>query len=238
MRIGCVMPTFNQIGYIEEAVDSLRGQVDDLIIVDDGSTDGTYEWLVEKMREGWIDRIVRHEKNQGTAAAINTGMAGLSSDCDWLTWQSSDNVVMPGWRESMEDCLADHSDFGDIGVVYSSFWYCKGADLSEGNRRLLYKVPYDREALISTEDCYFGPSFIIRRDVWGEAGAHRGKISHDYDHWLRVEEACWRMGVEIAGVNVPRVLYRAHHERVTITRRDQYDAKRWQAEARKRREAL
>ena len=37
---------------------------------------------------------------------------------------------------------------------------------------------------------HYGPAFLIRKDVWLEAGPHRGRISHDYDHWLRVEEAC------------------------------------------------
>lgn len=214
MKIGAVMPTYNQAEYLEEAIESVINQVDVLHMVDDGSTDGTLRLLDKyKGRIGYTT----YQGNQGTAFAINEGIEHLQ-DCDWLTWVSSDNVYKPDWLCNLE-LLADSG----TGVVYSGYnWGSKDYHFTE----------YAPEKLISNVNCFFGPSFIIRKDVWQE---HRGKISHDYDNWLRVEEACWEKGLQIIGIDENLCYYRVHPKRVTVTRRHQFDAPHWQTEARKRR---
>jgi glycosyltransferase involved in cell wall biosynthesis len=202
-----IMPTYNQAAYIGEAVDSVFPQVDEFILVDDGSTDGTADIVAA---------TVTLAANHGTANAINQGFAKTTGD--WVTWVSSDNTHTPNWRAKLEESFAD-----DVGVVYSAFRFGIGG-------KVLH-TPYDRRRLIGQENCYFGPSFAIRRDVWLKA------ISHDYDHWLRVEEACWAMGLRI--VSIPDALcdYRVHDERATVVRKHQYDAHVWQAKALERRAA-
>lgn len=223
MHLGAVMPTYNQREFISEAVESVLPQVDELVIVNDGSTDGTAEWL--DASPGFVGvPVATLAENGGTANAINVGV-GLLAGNDWLTWVSSDNVMAAHWRDTLEAAAAD-----DVGAVYSAFWY----ELPGAKPRVLY-VPHEPGRLISQEECYYGPSFIIRADVWAAAGEHRGRISHDYDHWLRVEEACWAKGLRIVGVPEPLCHYRAHEKRVTVTRRHEYDAPHWRAEARKRR---
>ena len=121
-----------------------------------------------------------------------------------------------------------------FGALYTSYLWGLPGD----PRSRIEHINHIPDRLISQTACYYGPSFVIRKDIWEAAGKHRGKISHDYDHWLRVEEACWAAGAEIVFRGDPRtpyVLYNAHDERVTLTRKDQYDAPHWQAEARKRR---
>ena len=220
MKVSAIMPTFNQAEFLQEAIESVVHQVDRLLIMDDGSTDGTREWLVEKGDDldSW-----RGEENKGTAAAINSGIRHLCRDGDLLTWVSSDNVHTKDWRHALERLFTDK-----VGAAYSAFWY--GMD----RKRVLYQ-PYDPKRLINSVNCYIGPSFMIRRDVWEKAGDHRGKISHDYDHWLRVEEACWEMGLEIVSTRRPLCAYRVHDKRVTVTRKHEFDARHWQEEARKRR---
>lgn len=225
MHLAAAMPTYNQREFIAEAVESVLPQVDELVIVDDGSTDGTTRWLVDEMTD--YANFIMLGANGGTAAAINAGVNYITDlrSPDWLTWVSSDNVMAPHWRDTLEAAVTD-----DVGAVYSAFWY----ELPGSKPRVLY-VPPEPARLISQEECYYGPSFIIRADVWAAAGEHRGRISHDYDHWLRVEEACWAKGLRIVGVPEPLCHYRAHEKRVTVTRRHEYDAPHWQAEARKRR---
>ena len=215
MKVGAVMPTYNQAEFLDEAIASVINQVDTLLVVDDGSTDGTASVL--KKYKGRIARV-SYQGNQGTAFAINYGIKHLQ-DYDWLAWVSSDNVYRPNWREIIEEPTDDAA-----GVVYSGYNW--------GGQAYQF-TPYAPEKLISNVNCFFGPSFIIRKDVWQE---HRGKISHDYDNWLRVEEACWEKGLDIIGVNDDLCYYRVHPKRVTVTRRHQFDAPRWQQEARSRRE--
>ena len=228
-RIVGVMPTYNQERFIEDALKSSVGKFDELVICDDGSTDDTHEIL--KRWEGSYSHVsvVTHENNLGTASAINTAVAHLSPDYDWLTWCSSDNTYADEGRVIMEESIET-----GFGVIYTPYlWGLSGQHGSHIEHQNHYP-----DRLVNQHACYYGPSFIIRKPVWDRAGVHRGKISHDYDHWLRVEEACWEMGYQIALCGEPRtpyLFYNAHDERVTITRKHEYDAPYWQAEALKRR---
>lgn len=223
MKIAAIMPTYNQVLYIREAVESVLPQVDRLVVVDDGSTDGTAEYLKGLRLKGW--HLVVRDRNAGTAEAINAGYATLGDE-EWVTWVSSDNFTLPVWRSLVEREVGD-----DVGVIYTGYLRC---DASLRAMAPFYR-DYHEDALINDENCFFGPSFVIARKIWDAVGGHRGKISHDYDHWLRVEEECWRQEARIVAVNEPGVLYRVHDKRVTVTRRGQYDAAHWRLEARKRR---
>ncbi len=228
MRVAAIMPTYNQAGWIEDAIASVAPQVDQLLIVDDGSTDETHGFLTSldfldaRFQSRYIQTTaMRLPENGGTAKAINAGRLFANNEMDALTWVSSDNIMLPGWRSTLESAMAD-----DVGVVYSGFnWVHR-------RRSIAHFTEHAPDKLINTLNCYYGPSFLIRREVWQE---HRGKISHDYDNWLRVEEACWEKNLKIIAVNAQLCDYNAHDQRVTVTRRNQFDADHWQQVARQRR---
>lgn len=228
--LAAVMPTRNQAKFLPRALETVTPQVDALIVVNDASTDET-----DAIVRGWerghphVRQIICNER-QRTHGAINTGI----EECDrsmergpdlWLTWVSSDNWHESHWRSTLERHFSP-----EVGAVYTAFWYERQADKGS----VLFK-PYTPERLVSGEACYYGPSFAIRSDVWARAGEHRGGISHDYDHWTRVEEACWVLGLRIVGDPTPTCHYIAHGERRTITERASYDAPHWRAEAIRRR---
>lgn len=231
MRLGIVMPTFNQVGFISAALESYRLQTSwlrhpsSLIVVNDGSTDDTQTHLEDSHPE--ID-VLKLDRNWGTAEAINAGVNLLARGLDAFSWISSDNVMSPNWLE----VLADVMKTSDAGAVYGGFIY------KRPERSLYLFKQHARDRLLNDTNCYYGPAFLIRADVWLAAGPHRGRISHDYDHWLRVEEACFARGLPIVGVDAPLCTYNAHDKRVTVTRAHEFDAHHWQAEARKRRSAL
>jgi len=221
MRVSAIMPTYNQDLYLESAIASVVNQVDELVVVDDGSTDRTKE-ILEKLSGHDNMKVITREENRGTARTINEGFDATDPQNQLVTWVSSDNVHTRRWAEGLKREFEDP----EVGVAYSTYDW--------GGRRIVSE-PYSRTKLISTVNCYFGPSFMIRRDVWERTGPHRGKISHDYDHWLRVEEVCWEGNRKIVHVPQPLCIYRVHDQRVTVTRRHEFDAKHWQEEARKRR---
>ena len=228
MTVGCVMPTFQQRDWIEAAINSVIDQVDELVIVDDASTDGTTKWLQERQY-----KTVFRMSNQGTASAINAGIDWIGEYHDWLTWVSSDNIMAPDWIET----LLKHAT-PNTGAVYGGFTILTnpspGAARDNGQQPVTQYAfqEYDPGKLISSLSCYFGPAFIIRSDVWQK---HEGKISHDYGNWIKVEEACWDKGLDIIGVNKSLCTYNAHPERVTVTRSHEFDANKWQARAIERR---
>ena len=226
MRIAAAMPTFNQLKFIEGAVASVLPLVDKLVIVNDASTDGTREWLDALDTEDGKIVIAHHEENCGTAAGgINTGRKLFGDGFDWHTWVSSDNTYPPQWRERMLEHVGE-----GVGAVYSGFGY-----RVPGRARSYIFEPHAPGKQIKQEACYYGPSFLIRPDVWDAAGEHAGGSAHDLGHWLRLEEACEAKGLEIIGVDEDLCNYCAHDERCVLRRPDLYDAKEQLALARDRR---
>jgi glycosyltransferase involved in cell wall biosynthesis len=85
MRLSILMPVYNEratIGTIIPRVFAVEvAGSKQLVIVDDGSTDGTREWLQQLAAEGRPDiSVVLHDRNQGKGAAIRTGLAHVTGD--------------------------------------------------------------------------------------------------------------------------------------------------------------
>src|SRR5258708_38459 len=88
-----IIPTYNRLNFLKHAINSIRGQNYDgyeIIVVDDGSIDGTSEYLASLGNEvKWL-----RQENRGPAAARNVGatkatgsyIAFLDSDDVWLPW--------------------------------------------------------------------------------------------------------------------------------------------------------
>src|SRR5215210_6829796 len=93
------MPVFNERATVEKAIDQVLGSefaVDgvELIVVDDGSTDGTTE-VLRRLSSGGAVRLLRHDRNRGKGAAVRTGLREARSrwsvimDAD-LEYQAAD----------------------------------------------------------------------------------------------------------------------------------------------------
>lgn len=82
MKLSVVIPCFNERETIESVVQAVRqGPVQEveIVVVDDGSTDGTRELLRSKP-EGWVEQLVLQEKNRGKGAALRAGFALARGD--------------------------------------------------------------------------------------------------------------------------------------------------------------
>ncbi|MBT4012265.1 MAG: glycosyltransferase family 2 protein, partial [Planctomycetaceae bacterium] len=67
-RFLTALPVFNEVQYVNEVLDLVKQYSDDILVVDDGSTDGTTEQLQKRDDV----RIVTHTENQGYGAALRT----------------------------------------------------------------------------------------------------------------------------------------------------------------------
>jgi glycosyltransferase involved in cell wall biosynthesis len=232
VRIGVVMPTYNHAAYLPETLESMEAQTYEdcgtLVVVNDGSTDGTREILKRNSNSPkWNRKTITRSVNGGCHAAINAGLYFLDLDAA-LSWVSSDNVMYPDWLSTLSAALKS-----GVGAVYSAF------DMPghKGKTITVRPGPYDPDRLVSSENCYFGPSFLIRAEIWRAAGDHEGGSAHDYGHWARVEEACWDAGMTIEYVDKPLCWYRVHPEQTVKRRPDLYDAPEQRRKALERRAA-
>lgn len=115
MKISVIIPAYNEINTIEEILRRVSGTgiVDEIVVVDDGSTDGTRETL--RSIHGRDDiRVVFHEQNRGKGAAVSTGICSATGEV--LIIQDADLEYdpreYPGLLKPIEEGLAD--------VVYGS----------------------------------------------------------------------------------------------------------------------
>jgi len=82
VRVSIVIPCFNEEKTVEALVEAVRGsEIPDkeIILVDDASTDSTWEIVSTKLA-GRIDRVLRHERNRGKGAALRSGFAAATGD--------------------------------------------------------------------------------------------------------------------------------------------------------------
>lgn len=81
MKISVIIPAYNEINTIEQILSRVQatGIPDEIVIVDDGSRDGTRELLQSMNGEHGI-RVILHEKNQGKGAAVTTGIKAATGD--------------------------------------------------------------------------------------------------------------------------------------------------------------
>lgn len=95
-KVAVIIPTYNQSSFLAEAVQSVLAQTrpaDEVIVVDDGSTDST-----QAVIETFGSRVrAIHQRNSGVAAARNTGVRHSSSD--YVAFLDSDDVWLPGKLE-------------------------------------------------------------------------------------------------------------------------------------------
>jgi glycosyltransferase involved in cell wall biosynthesis len=120
VKVTAIVPTYNRKPYIRRALESILQQskaVDEVIVVDDGSTDGT----AEAVREWFGDRVkVISKQNGGVAHARHTGIRVAQGD--WIAFLDSDDEWMPDRNRMLCEAAAKVPEdvawiFGDLQVV-------------------------------------------------------------------------------------------------------------------------
>jgi glycosyltransferase involved in cell wall biosynthesis len=115
MKVSVIIPVYNEVNTIEEILRRVEAEeiASEILIVDDGSTDGTRDILQTLSNEEHI-RVILHEKNQGKGAAVRTGIQNATGDV--LLIQDADLEYnprdYPALLQPIEEGIAD--------VVYGS----------------------------------------------------------------------------------------------------------------------
>ena len=130
MLVTVIVPCFNEIDTIEIILNRIAQRDDhikEVIVIDDGSTDGTREFLVNHLKvTPLIDNLILHEKNQGKGAAICSGIAQASGEI--IIIQDADLEYDPIDYKKLLDPIIR----GEADVVFGSRF--SGGELS----RVLY----------------------------------------------------------------------------------------------------
>lgn len=173
------MPTYNGAKYIRQSIDSCLNQTYkniELIIIDDGSTDATSR-IVKSYKDIRIIYI-KHKKNKGLPAALNTGFAKATGE--YLTWISDDNFYLENAINKMLSFLRKNN---------YSFVYCNYYTFKDDNifNRKIVKMP---DSVALEKGNHIGACFLYSRKIMEVVGNYDPvtKLAEDYDYWIRISK--------------------------------------------------
>lgn len=130
MKISVVIPVYNTEKQVGRCIDSIRAQIYpdwELILVDDGSTDGSLTVLMEYEKKDSRITVI-HQNNAGPGLARNTGIEHASGE--YLVFVDSDDVIKPDYFEKLSKQTADVV-FIDIDQVDEEFTVLQQEHMSD-----------------------------------------------------------------------------------------------------------
>ena len=188
--VSVILPTHNRIEYLKEAVNSVRAQTLtdwELIVVVDGSTDGSAEWL-ENLGDPRI-MLVRNAHRSSCAAARNAGLPGARAK--WIAFLDDDDRWAPN---KLARQLAFHSDHPAVRWSYTAATKidATGRPLSPDLFRPW--VPHSGQILeqvLSLEANIAAPSVMVEAALLRELGGFNETCrAEDFELWVRLAERC------------------------------------------------
>lgn len=185
MKIGVVIPAFNVEDFISEALDSVINQTvpfDEVIIVNDGSSDETAEIALSYVNVNPNWQLVNIE-NQGQGIARNIGRTILKTD--YVYFFDADDVLAENFVESMVELTVNTknpdlvlfsgksfsaSDYKkSMGAVYSRGFSCKAVDTNKAIQMLL------KSGVFTASPCLY----ISKRVAWAQKNIAFGSYYYE-----------------------------------------------------------
>jgi len=191
-EVSVIIPTYNRCAMLREAVGSVIAQrevVLELIIVDDGSTDCTWEDLHRGELAQAISRppatcavIAERTCRRGPAAARNRGAALASTD--YIAFLDSDDLWAPQKLSRQLAYMRSHWEYPLVQTQES--WIRNGRRVNPGLRHLKRSGDIFEPSL---RTCLISPSAVMMRaELFQEVGGFDEELPacEDYDLWLRI----------------------------------------------------
>jgi glycosyltransferase involved in cell wall biosynthesis len=201
--VSVVLPTHNRERELSRAIRSVLEQSHsqfELIVVDDGSTDGTAA-VVEGFDDQRI-RYIKHTRRSGAAAARNSGIRAAGHE--YIAFQDSDDEWLPGKLARQVELLEGATD--EIGAVY-----CGYIRIGPGQREEYFPRPHIREKegdirrTVLKESFIGTPTLLVRRGCLDRVGMFDERLPRFQDWELVI-----RLAAEFRIAYIPEPLVRAH----------------------------
>lgn len=213
-KVCAVVPNYNYGRFLPDALDSLRNQTqppNEIIIVDDGSTDDSRE-----IAQSWIRahpsvnaRLWTSQANSGNVGGPrNVGIA--STDAEFIVTLDSDDMLEPTYIETLYAAIHNRPE---VGVVYAGVQ----SHVQSENRRIVHHdwpIPFDwrwMSAGVNPPHNCIPTASMFRREMWRRAGGYDAarRSAEDAEFWLRGLS----VGFEaVKATSAPLFIYRRHGE--------------------------
>ncbi len=175
-KISALIITYNEIGYIEQCLESVSF-ADEIIVVDSYSTDGTYEYLLQKDKV----KVVQHPFKNYTAQKAYT--LELASN-DWVIFVDADEVVTPALKNEILELV--HGP-----TKHVAYWFRRQFMFQKGRLRFSGWQTDKNYRLFRKSKVKFSDKRIVHEtlDVNGTSGVLKQKLIHycyrDFEDYKR-----------------------------------------------------
>lgn len=202
-RVSAIITAYNVADYLGEAIESVLAQtrpLDEIVVIDDGSTDGTPAIVAGYAGAGV--RYVRQD-NCGAGGARNRGIEETTGE--WIAFLDGDDFWLPDKTARQLGYLAEHPG---TGLVVGGNWVWDVR--TDRRRREVYALKpgsdLSREILI--HNAIGNPSMaLIRRDILSETGPFDASLpwGQDWELWIRIA-----LRAKVGFIPDPVMVYRSH----------------------------
>ena len=207
-RVSIVIPSYNHLHYLPRALDTALDQTFEdieVIVVNDGSTDGTKQWL-DAYRHPKL-RVI-HQENKGPAEAINTGIRAAAGE--YVTWMSADNYCANYFVEAFAAALDSNPD---NAFAYSPYYVI---DAKDRITSIYFASVIALRELVTRSGHHRGnASFMYRKSVHSDVGLYEGWTC-DQAMWVKILER-----YKSVYLIEPVYYYRIHDTMATQTRQSE-----------------
>ena len=179
--ISVIIPVFNRVKLIDRCINSVINQtypVNEIIVVDDGSNDGTYDLI----RRNFPQVISIYQENKGVSNARNVGIQAAKGE--WIAFLDSDDEWLPNKIEKQISFIKKNPLYK---VCHSDeIWIRNDVRVNPMKKHRKYGGDIYKKCLPL---CVISPSsIIIHKDIFNDVGLFDKNlpVCEDYDLWLRI----------------------------------------------------
>jgi glycosyltransferase involved in cell wall biosynthesis len=204
-EVAVLMTVYNGMPYLPRSVESVLAQTlrdFRFVIVDDGSIDGTADYLA-KITDPRV--LVYHQANLGTGAAGNHGLKHCK--VDFVARMDADDIALPGRLEAQRDFLIAHPEIGLMGTQVAPL----GDRAAGGSLRLPVGHEAIYRAMRAGRHALAHSSIMFRMTLAQQIGGYWSlQLVDDWDFMLRMGEIS-----RLANLDRVLHLYRVHEASLT-----------------------
>ncbi len=208
--ISIIIPVFNAENYIFDSINSILNQTYrnmEIIIIDDGSTDATFDLLTDLEKKDKRIKVIKKE-NSGIVDALNLGLH--LSKGEYISRMDADDICEPDRIRLQKKFLDENRDYLCVGTGVKVF----------GAKNFKYKYPlsdFGCKSLLTIAPCFAHPAVMFRADVVRREGIKYKKdyqYAEDYKFWVDLSKFGKFRNLNYYGLN-----YRVHERQTSEVKR-------------------
>ncbi len=210
--VSVVVPAYNAASYLMETLQGISSQTlqdFELLVIDDGSTDGTPE-LLERYRVNEPRLKIIRQPNLGPAAARNNGWRAARGR--YIAWNDADDISLPLRLEEQVEYMESHPQVGVCGTWVEvlgrpgeNFWSFPLSD-ADIRSQMIFVSPFASSSTLVRSSLYKEEGLAYNEDF---------RQAEDYELWSRAMDHC-----QMANLPVALLRYRLHSTSLSRSQKD------------------